>query len=74
MEFNKCSRCGAFYTTESSVCPNCEPKDMCEQITLKNYLNENAMPDSLEILSANTGISVKNLNRFLNNGEVNVSL
>ena len=67
MEFNKCSRCGAFYTTESSVCPNCEPKDACEQITLKNYLNENAMPDSLEILSANTGISVKNLNRFLNN-------
>ena len=74
MEFNKCSRCGAFYTTENSVCPNCEPKDMCEQITLRNYLNENAMPDSLEILSANTGISVKNLNRFLNNGEVNVSL
>ena len=74
MEAVICSRCGAFYTSDSSVCPNCMPKDTCEQITLKNYLNENSMPDSLETLSTNTGISTKNLNRFLNDKNINISL
>ena len=74
MEFNKCSRCGAFYTTANNVCPNCMPKDSLEQINLKNYLEQNEITASLEELSTNTGISVKNLNRFLASKDFNISL
>ena len=31
MEFNRCSRCGAFFMTENNICPNCEPKDNCDK-------------------------------------------
>ncbi|MCI8361885.1 MAG: hypothetical protein HFJ41_01815 [Clostridia bacterium] len=74
MELNKCSRCGAFYTTSNNVCPNCVPKDNCDQLNLKNFLAENEMPESIEALSANTGISVKNLNRYLTNDDINICL
>ena len=74
MEFNRCSRCGAFYILENSVCPNCQPKDNCEKIALQNYLEENQMPKSIEILSKDTGISVKNLNRFLGDTNFKIEL
>ena len=74
MELNRCSRCGAFYITSNDVCPKCEPKDACEQLKLKNFLAENDAPSSIEILSSNTGISVKNLNRYLSNNNIKFSL
>lgn len=74
MEFNKCSRCGAFYISNSNVCPNCQPKDNCEQLILKNYLAQNSGPVSMETLSNDTGISMKNLNRFLQKDDFKISL
>ena len=65
MELNKCKRCGAFFVSNNYVCPNCEPKDNAELFKLKNFLEENDCPNSMESLASNTGISVKNLNRFL---------
>jgi len=65
MELNKCKRCGAFFATNNHVCPNCAPKDICEIAKLKDFLSENTCPDNIDILSCNTGISMKNLNRFL---------
>lgn len=65
MEFNKCSRCGSFFVNEGAVCPKCAPKDTLELENLKNYIEEKGF-SSLDIVSAGTGISVKNLNRFLN--------
>ena len=66
MELNKCSRCGAFFVSGSNVCPNCEVKDSAEIFKLKSFLDENDYTgSSIEDLSCNTGISVKNLNRFL---------
>ena len=65
MELNKCKRCGAFFVSSNCVCPNCEPKDNAELFKLKSFLAENDCPDSMESLASNTGISVKNLNRFL---------
>ena len=65
MELNKCKRCGAFFVSGSNVCPNCEIKDNAELYKLKNFLSENECPNSIETLSCDTGISVKNLNRFL---------
>lgn len=65
MELNKCKRCGAFFVSNNYVCPNCEPKDNAELYKLKTFLTENTCPNSIETLASNTGISVKNLNRFL---------
>jgi len=65
MELNKCKRCGAFFASDNYICPNCEPKDIAELSKLKNFLAENDCPNSIDILATNTGISAKNLNRFL---------
>lgn len=67
MEVVKCSRCGAFYTGEGYVCSKCTNKDNFELSTFKNYVEENGVEiNSLNEISKFTGISEKNLNRFLN--------
>ena len=67
MEVTKCSRCGAFYTNVGYVCPKCTTKDNFELSTFKNFVEENGMElTSLNQVSVCTGISEKNLNRFLN--------
>ena len=65
MEFRKCSRCGSFYVTDGYVCPKCSAKDNLEFSTFKNYIKENGIQDNLDIISGETGISIKNINRFL---------
>ena len=65
MELNKCRRCGAFFVTNNNVCPNCQIKDNTELSKLKDYLSENDCPSSIENLATSTGISEKNLTRFL---------
>ena len=66
MEVARCSRCGAFYTAEGHVCPKCTEKDNLELSAFKNYVEENGMElTSLNQVSLSTGISEKNLNRFL---------
>ena len=67
MELVKCCRCGAFYTNNGYVCPKCTDKDNFELSAFKNYVEENGIAiQSLEQVSNYTGISEKNLNRFLN--------
>lgn len=65
MEFNRCSRCGSFYISEGNVCPKCSTKDGYEFKTFTNYIKENGLDNSLDTISGETGIAVKNLNRFL---------
>lgn len=65
MELNKCKRCGAFFASQDSVCPNCKPKDLSDIYKLKSFLQENDLPSSMDVLSYETGISMKNLNRIL---------
>lgn len=65
MEFNKCSRCGNFYVSNDDVCPKCKAKDTLEFGTFKTYIEENGLTNNLDTLSTETGISVKNLNRFI---------
>ena len=65
MDINRCKRCGAFFVTDTNVCPNCQTKDSADISKLKNFLSENECPNSLDALSVDTGISEKNLNRFL---------
>ena len=65
MEFNKCSRCGSFYLSAGNVCPKCSSKDQLEFSTFKTYISENGFEENLEKVSGETGISIKNLNRFM---------
>ena len=65
MEINRCSRCGNFYVSAGNVCPNCSTKDGAEFSVFKSYVQENGLDNSLNTISNDTGISVKNLNRFL---------
>ena len=64
MQFNKCNRCGAFFVSSGDVCPNCEPKDNFEMLKLKNFLENSNANSLIESISYNTGISIKNLNRY----------
>lgn len=66
MEFNKCSRCGCFFSHAGNVCPKCVSKDSIEIQKLENYLEDYTAPNTIEQLSYNTGISHKNLNRYIN--------
>ncbi len=65
MELNRCSRCGNFYVAEGNVCPKCSTKDGFEFSAFKSYVQENGFKNSLNTISNDTGISVKNLNRFV---------
>ena len=65
MEFNRCSRCGSFYVSQGNVCPKCSAKDGMEFSNFLNYVKENGFQDSLDTISNQIGVSVKNLNRFL---------
>ena len=65
MEFNRCSRCGSFYVSQGNVCPKCSSKDGMEFSNFINYVEENGINNSLEKISGQIGVSVKNLNRFL---------
>ena len=64
MELNKCSRCGAFHTNESDVCPKCSGKDSLELSTFKSYIEENGF-SSIDTIATHTGIAQKNVNRFM---------
>lgn len=69
MQFNKCSRCGCFFMTNDSVCPNCKPKDMCDMNKLKDFLLESNSTPSIEEISCSTDISTKNLHRLFASDE-----
>ena len=66
MELKKCERCGKFYASEVDVCNDCERKDNADLAKLKSFLIDGAITEITkgEIL-VSTGISSKNLNRYL---------
>ena len=67
MEVKKCARCGGFFETERDVCNNCTAKDDKDLGKLKNYFGEYgySINSTKTELSSNTGVTIKNLNRFL---------
>lgn len=76
MEFKKCARCGIFFLSDKNVCPKCLPKDMCEIAKITDYINGNDLTGySLTNLSVNTGVSLKNINRYLDTNVIpNINL
>ena len=71
MEFNKCQRCGCFFITDGNICPSCTPKDNVEISKLNNYFSENNETININDLSSVTGISTKNLTRYMNGNKFN---
>ena len=69
MEFKKCKRCGCFFVSDSMVCENCSPKDNFELSKLRTYFEGEIQANSIDSIAVDTGISVKNLNRYLENEE-----
>lgn len=74
MNLNKCERCGCFFASDDYICPKCQAKDENEIAQLKNFLVENDDDISVESLSFSTGVSVKNVNRFLQDEKVGTTL
>lgn len=71
MNFNKCKRCGCFFITDGDTCPSCTPKDNNEISTLNNFFSENNNKVTINELSSVTGISTKNLTRYLSCNDFN---
>lgn len=69
MEFKKCVRCGSFFVTEGEICQNCVPKDRLDIVKFKDYVESNSNSYSADSISINTGISVRNVNRYLNQND-----
>ena len=74
MNLNKCERCGCFFISESSVCPQCQAKDEQDVSKLKNFMSDADEDISVEALSYSTGVSLKKVNRLLKNKELYTTL
>ena len=70
IEARKCARCGAMYISKTQVCGKCEQKDGAEINKLKGFFEKEIGNVWAEIdISQATGISAKNISRFLNYDE-----
>ena len=67
MEFKKCQRCGCFFVSTNNICENCLSKDNLDISKLKNYFDNNDDIPSFYTIIEDTGISEKNLTRYLQN-------
>lgn len=66
MEIKRCVRCGSLHTTENEVCRECIVKDNAEVMKLKGVLSEGLeFGTTKQDLAIKTGITAKNLNRYL---------
>ena len=66
MELKRCARCGKFYASDVEVCQDCERKDFADLSKLKGFFADNYVSGvTKNEISAYTGISARNLNRYL---------
>ncbi len=66
MELKRCARCGKFYASDVDVCQECSKKDLADLSKLKGFFAENYVSGVSKMeISASTGISARNLNRYL---------
>ena len=72
MELKRCARCGKFYSSDVEVCQECEKKDFADLSKLKGFFADYYVSGvSKNEISAHTGISARNLNRYLGYEEFN---
>lgn len=70
MELKKCARCGCFFSSNGTVCCDCAIKDKQDIYNLNNYIVNYPTSNSVESLSFNTGVSIKNISRFIENNDI----
>ncbi len=66
MKINKCSKCGSFITTDSTICESCLSKQDYDMTLLKNYFDENSSFDSISAISATTGVAPSIIEKYIN--------
>ena len=70
IEARKCARCGSLYISDTIVCNACQTKDGADLYKLKGFIENQGNNEITQgELSIATGISNKNLSRFLNYDE-----
>ena len=66
MELKKCARCGKFFASDVEVCSECEKKDLQDLSKLKGFFADSYVSGTSKLeISQYTGISARNLNRYL---------
>ncbi len=66
MELKRCARCGKFYASDVEVCQECAKKDSVDLSKLKGFFAEvTAGGITKNDIISSTGISARNLNRYL---------
>lgn len=66
MELKRCARCGKFYSADVDVCQDCAKKDSADLSKLKGFFSEvNGYGITKDDIISSTGISARNLNRYL---------
>lgn len=69
MELKRCPRCGNFYNSDLNVCQDCKTNENLDVSKLKGYIDQYGVNASSEEMAINTGVNVKNINRYLSNIE-----
>ncbi len=70
MEFKKCVRCGCFFMSNDDVCCNCSSKDSFDIQKLNNFIDSDNSFNSIQELSSNTGVTIKNISRFIEKSSI----
>lgn len=67
VEARKCVRCGCMYISETEVCGKCQTRDGADLYKLKGFIENQIFGEEItqNELSKATGITEKNLSRFL---------
>ncbi len=70
MVIKRCARCGTFFASEIDVCQNCQKKDTADVNKLKGFLMDGIEDGITRVdVAHSTGITMKNLNRYLSASE-----
>lgn len=70
VEARKCARCGCMYIAGTEVCGKCQSKDGADLHKLKGFIESQGYGELTQgQLAIATGITNKNLSRFLRNDE-----
>lgn len=72
MDFKKCLRCGVFFNSSNDVCDCCQTKDEQDLYKLNDFIGNTVIEPTIANLAAGTGISEKNINRYIQNNSFNV--
>ena len=57
MNLNRCERCGSFFASKNSVCPNCQSKDEHEINHLKTFVNRFLQDKNVYTTLTNLGLN-----------------